>query len=82
MADNFFKLLSDSNQLKKSRKFLRDENPEAYKVLLDLLVIIETNLHYSEKHEYIKLANDFLTDRINADDFSFRLDSSTTISSI
>jgi len=50
---------------------LQKENPRAFKVFLDFLVTIEENFHYSEKHEYIKLAKDFLADQITADDFSY-----------
>jgi hypothetical protein len=71
MKYNFFKILADSNELKKNKKFLQKENPEAFKVLSDFLVTIEENFHYSEKHEYIKLAKDFLADQITADDFSY-----------
>ena len=71
MEYNFFELLADSNELKKNKKFLQKENPEAFKVLFDFLVTIEENFHYSEKHEYIKLAKDFLADQITADDFSY-----------
>ena len=31
---------------------------------------IEENFHYSEKHEYINLAKNFLDDQITANDFS------------
>ena len=34
-------------------------------------MIIENNLQYSEKQEYIKLAKDFLAGQITADDFSY-----------
>ena len=70
MKSDFFKLLAYSNELKKNKKFLQKENPEAFKVLFDFLVTIEENFHYSEKHEYITLAKDFLADQITADDFS------------
>ena len=70
MNENFFKLLAASNELKKNRKFLQKENPEAFEVLLDFLVKIEENLHYSEKDEYITIAKDFLADQITADNFS------------
>lgn len=71
MADDFFKLLSDSNELKRNNKLLQEENPEAFQVFLDFLVTIEENLHYLEKDEYISLAKDFLADQITADDFSY-----------
>ena len=71
MASNFFKLLAESNALKKKQKFLKTENPAAFKVFLDCLVIIEENLHYSEKEEYIEIAKDLLADQITADDFSY-----------
>ena len=68
---NFFKLLKYSNELKKNKKSLRKKDSEAFDILLKFLVIIENNFHYSEKHEYINLAKDFLADQITADDFSY-----------
>ena len=68
---NFFKLLKYSNELKKNKKSLRKKDSEAFNLLLDFSVTIENNLHYSEKKEYIKLANNFLADQITADDFSY-----------
>lgn len=47
------------------------EDPEAFDTLLKFLVRTENSLHYSEKHEYIELAKDFLADQITADDFSY-----------
>ena len=67
----FFKLLKYSNELKKNKKYLQKEDPEAFEYLLKFLVTIEENFHYSEKHEYINLAKDFLDDQITADDFSY-----------
>jgi len=67
----FFKLLKYSNELKKNRKSLLKKDFEAFKVLLNFLVTIEDNLHYSEKQEYIELAKEFLADQITADDFSY-----------
>jgi len=40
-------------------------------VLLHFSATIENNFHYSEKHEYIDLAKNFLDDQIIADDFSY-----------
>lgn len=71
MTYNFFKLLADSNELRKKNKLLEEENPEAFQVLLDFLVAIEENLHYSEKDESINIAKDFLADQITAEDFSY-----------
>ena len=68
---NFFKLLKYSNELKRNNKYLDKEDPEAFDTLLEFLVRIEDNLHYSEKQEYIELAKDFLADQITADDFSY-----------
>lgn len=67
----FFELLKYSNELKKNEKSLCEEDSEAFNLLLNFLVTIKNNLHYSEKQEYIKLANNFLTNKINADDFSY-----------
>jgi hypothetical protein len=66
----FFKLLKYSNELKKNKKYLSKEDPEAFDMLLHFSVRIENNLHYSEKQTYIELAKDFLADQITADDFS------------
>ena len=65
----FFKLLKYSNELKKNKKSLRKKDSEAFNFLLNFSVTIETNLHYSEKQEYIELAKDFLADQMTADDF-------------
>ena len=68
---NFFKLLKYSNQLKRNNKYLDKEDPEAFDTLLKFLVIIAENFHYSEKHEYINLAKDFLENKITANNFSY-----------
>jgi hypothetical protein len=67
----FFKLLKYSNELKRNNKYLDKEDPEAFDTLLKFLVIIAENFHYSEKHEYINLAKDFLDNKITADNFSY-----------
>ena len=63
----FFSLLRQSNELKKNKDSL---DPEVSDMLLDFLVTIENNYHFSERQEYIDLAKDFLADQITADDFS------------
>jgi len=40
-------------------------------MLLDSMLTIRNNFHFSERREYIDLAKDFLADQITADDFSF-----------
>lgn len=50
---------------------MKNEHPEVFDIFLDFLVIIERNLHYLEKQEYINLAKNFLDDQITADDFSY-----------
>ena len=67
----FFDLLKYSYELEKKNKFLSDEDPEKYFQLIDLLVIIETNFHLRKKDYYLELMNMFLTNKINADSFSF-----------
>ena len=62
-----FSLLKQSNELKKNKNSL---DPEASDMLLDFLVTIENNFHFSERREYIDLAKDFLANQITADDFS------------
>ena len=64
---NFFSLLRQSNELKKNKNSL---DPEASDMLLDSMLTIRNNFHFSEKREYIDLAKDFLADQITADDFS------------
>jgi len=66
----FFKLLKYSNELEKNKKFLFKEDPEVFKTLSKFLIIIEENLHYAEKDKYSELIQDFLDDKINAEDFS------------
>jgi hypothetical protein len=61
-----FSLLKQSNELKKNKNSL---DPEASDMLLDFLVTIENNFHFSERREYIDLAKDFLANQITADDF-------------
>ena len=68
---HFFKLLQYENGLREKKKSLREDDPELFRVLLDFLIRIEVNLHYLEKETYISLAQDFLTDQITADDFSY-----------
>ena len=63
----FFSLLRQSNELKKNKNSL---DPEASDMLLDSMVTIRNNFHFSERREYIDLAKDFLADQITADDFS------------
>ena len=70
MEQRFFKLLKYSNKLKRNNKYLDKQDPEAFDTLLKFLVIIADNFHYSEKHEYINLAKDFLDNKITADNFS------------
>ena len=62
-----FSLLRQSNELKKNKNSL---DPEASDMLLDFLVTIRNNFHFSERREYVDLAKDFLADQITADDFS------------
>ncbi len=71
MKSDFFKLLAQSNQLKKNKKLLRKEYPEEDKKLVKFLATIEDNFHYSEKQEYINLAKEFLENQITAEDFSY-----------
>lgn len=70
MKEKFFELLKISNELKKNKKVLRNENPEAFKLFLKFSIIIEENFHYSERQQYLELANDFLTDKITAENFA------------
>lgn len=71
VEENFFKLLKYSNELKKNKKYLEEEDPKTFDTLLNFLVKIAENIHYSEKEEYINLAKDFLDNEITAEDFSY-----------
>jgi len=68
--ETFFQLLEYSNELEKNQKSLIKEDPIAFNKLLDFLVIIEENLHWKVKNQYVKLIKDFLNGNISADDFS------------
>ncbi len=70
MKEKLLELLKISNELKKSNKFLKNEDPETFKLFLRFLVVIEENLHYSKRQQYLELASDFLTDKITAEDFT------------
>ena len=63
-------LLEYSNELEKNQKYLIKEDPIAFNKLLNFLVIIEENLHWKVKNQYVKLIEDFLNGNISADDFS------------
>lgn len=67
----FFELLAYSNILEKNNKSLMKENPEKFSILLHFSAIIETNLYFLEKKEFIELADDFLNGQITAEDFSY-----------
>jgi len=71
IEEDFFKLLKYSNELKRNKKYLQEEDPKAFDTLLNFLVKIAENIHYSEQQEYINLAKDFLADQITAEDFSY-----------
>ena len=67
----FFKLLKYSNELIENKKSLFKEYPEKSKKLSQFLIRIEENLHLRQKNKYIELMEIFLTNQINAEDFSF-----------
>jgi hypothetical protein len=74
----FFSLLRQLNELEKNTETptliagrIPSLDPEEYDMLLDSMVTIRNNFHFSERREYIDLAKDFLADEITADDFSF-----------
>lgn len=68
--ETFRQLLKYSNELKKNQKYLIKEDPIAFTKLLNFLSIIEENLHWKVKNQYVKLIEDFLNENISADDFS------------
>ena len=57
--------------LKKNKKSFYKEHPEKSIKLSQFLVKIEENLHLRQKTKYIELLEIFLTNQINAEDFSF-----------
>ena len=65
----FLELIKISNWLRSKGKFLELEDPQADKILLEFLVLIEKNFHYVEIETYIELCNDFMAGEINAEDF-------------
>ena len=67
----FFKLLKCSNEFKKNKKSFYKEHPEKSIKLSQFLVKIEENLHLRQKTKSIELLEIFLTNQINAEDFSF-----------
>ena len=67
----FFELLKYSQELKRKNKRLAYIDPERDTELVDFLAIIEDNLHLREKPNYSRLLESFLTDSVNAEDFSY-----------
>ena len=73
---NFFSLLRQLNGLENTETptliagRIPSLDPEESDMLLDSMVTIRNNFHFSERREYIDLAKDFLADQITADDFS------------
>lgn len=67
----FFELLNYSNELKQKKNSLYQTDREAFNLLLHFSVIIETNLHYFEKQEYIELIKNFLSNQVTTEDFSY-----------
>ena len=57
--------------LKKNKKSFYKEHPEKSIKLSQFLVKIEENLHLRQKTKSIELLEIFLTNQINAEDFSF-----------
>ena len=70
IEETFFQLLECSHELEKNKKYLINEDPIAFRKLLNFLVIIEENLHWKVKNQYLELIEDFLNGSISADDFS------------
>ena len=68
--EQFFELLKYSNSLTKKNKFLYDENRIKAQQLSDFLIIIENNVHYSERKKYLDIARDFLANKLTPYDFS------------
>ena len=76
----FFSLLRQLNELEKNKNTetpilnragrILSFDSEASDMLLDSMLTIRNNFHFSERQEYIDLAKDFLADQITADDFS------------
>lgn len=70
-TQEFFELLKFSNELRKNKRSLFKEYSEKSKKLSQILIRIEENLHLEQKSQYIELMEIFLTNQINAEDFSF-----------
>ena len=69
--DNYFKLLKHSNELRRNKKSLYNEEPELFSELLNFSANIETNFSYVERKEYIEIAKDFLDDKMTSEDFCY-----------
>lgn len=70
-SQKFFQLLKYSNELKKQNKSLENIDYQAFRELLHILAIIETNFHHLERKQYIELIKDLFTGEISVDDFSY-----------
>lgn len=66
----FLKLVRKSHNYKKQGQSLLQEDPQSYNQLLNFLVVMESNLHWENKTNYIKLIENFLNHQLKADDFS------------
>ena len=69
--NEFFELLKYSNELKRNKKSLYDEEPELFKDFLHISAKIETNFSYVERKAYIRIAKDFLDNKMISEDFCY-----------
>lgn len=68
-SQKLFQLLKYSEELRKENKFINDDG-EKYRELLNYTVLIESNLHWKQRDEYIKLMEMFINNEMDADHFS------------
>jgi hypothetical protein len=65
----YVELLEYDDLLRKQNKFLKDENKLKYLELQNYSLQINEYLHWSEKDEYLQLIEDFLSFKINGQNF-------------
>jgi hypothetical protein len=68
--ETYVRLREYSDKLDKNGNSVRKEDPEAARKLHNFGIIINRNLFWKEKSEYIELFKDFLYGTLTADDFS------------
>lgn len=69
----YVELLKYDNLLRKKNKFLKDENKLKYLELKNYSLQINEHLHWSNKEQYLRLIEDFLSFKINGKTFESKI---------